>query len=103
MTRLQQLEEMLRNEPNDAFLNYALALEFAKINQVEKAIDIIEIILGRDENYLGAYYQLGKFYEQNLQPEKAVEIYQRGIEIARKFNNKKTLEELNIALQILED
>jgi tetratricopeptide (TPR) repeat protein len=103
MTRLQQLEEMLRNEPHDAFLNYALALEFAKINEIEKAIMIIEMILNREENYLGAYYQLGKFYEQSLQPEKAVEVYQRGIEIARRCNNKKTLGELNEALQMLED
>jgi tetratricopeptide (TPR) repeat protein len=103
MTRLEQLEEMLRNEPNDSFLNYALALEFAKINEVEKAIIIIETILERDQNYLGAYYQLGKFYEQTLQPEKAIAAYQKGIEIARKHNNMKTLGELNTALQILED
>jgi tetratricopeptide (TPR) repeat protein len=103
MTRLQQLEEMLRNEPNDSFLNYALALEFAKINEVEKSIIIIETILERDQNYLGAYYQLGKYYEQTLQPEKAIIAYQRGIEIARKHNNRKTLGELNEALQMLED
>lgn len=94
---------MLRNEPNDSFLNYALALEFAKINEVEKAIIIIEMILERDANYLGAYYQLGKYYEQTLQPEKAIIAYQRGIEIAKKCNNKKTLGELNEALQMLED
>jgi Tfp pilus assembly protein PilF len=103
MTRLQQLEEMLSKEPNDSFLNYALALEYAKINEVEKAIIIIEAVLSRDENYLGAYYQLGKYYEQTLQPEKAVDVYQKGIEIAQKHKNAKALGELKEALQMLED
>lgn len=103
MTRLKQIEEMLRSDPADPFLNYALALEYVKIGEVEKAIIIIENILKRDENYLGAYYQLGKYYEQTLQPEKAVSIYQKGIEIAQKQNNCKTLGELNEALQMLED
>jgi Tfp pilus assembly protein PilF len=103
MTRLQQIEGMLREDPNDPFLNYALALEYAKINEVEKAIVLIETILNKDENYLGAYYKLGKYYEETLQTEKAVAIYQKGIEIAEKQKNKKAQGELNEALQMLED
>lgn len=103
MTRLEQLLEMLQQDPQDAFLNYALALEFAKTGDIDPAIDAIEGILARDENYLGAYYQLGKFYEQTLQPEKAILTYQKGMEIAKKQNNRKTLGELNEALLMLED
>lgn len=51
---------MLKNEPNDSFLNYALALEYGKLENVKKAIELIEALLVRDEEYLGAYYQLGK-------------------------------------------
>ena len=37
--RIDQIKEMLQNEPNDSFLNYALALEYAKANDVKKAIE----------------------------------------------------------------
>jgi tetratricopeptide (TPR) repeat protein len=102
-TRLEQLQEMLQKEPHDPFLNYAVALEHAKSGDTFKAISIIEEILARDENYLGAYYQLGKYYEETAQKEKAISIYRKGMEIAKKQNNRKTMGELNTALMLLED
>ncbi len=103
MPRFQQITEMLKNEPNDSFLNYALALEYAKINDVKKAIELIEELLIRDENYLGAYYQLGKYYEQTEQQQNAIAIYQKGVLIAKQQNNRKAVGELNEALMQLED
>ncbi len=103
LSRLEQIQEMLKSEPADSFLNYALALEYAKINDERKAIELLEALLARDENYLGAYYQLGKYYEQLDQKNKAVETYQNGASIAQKQKNKKALGELNEALWMLED
>jgi len=103
MSRLSQIEEMLKTEPNDSFLNYALALEFAKANEVHKAIELIENVLLREENYLGAYYQLGKFYEQIQDLPKAIATYTKGIVIAKSIKNNKALGELNEALWMLED
>jgi len=103
MSRLSQIEEMLKTEPNDSFLNYALALEFAKANDVHKAIELIENVLLREENYLGAYYQLGKFYEQIQDLPKAIATYTKGIVIAKSIKNNKALGELNEALWMLED
>jgi len=103
LQRLQYIREMLKSEPDDSFLNYALALEYAKINDVKKAIELIEKLLLRDENYLGAYYQLGKYYEQTELLENAVATYKKGIIIAQLKNDKKTLGELNEALLMLED
>lgn len=94
---------MLKSEPNDSFLNYALALEYAKMDDVQKAIDLIETLLLKDENYLGAYYQLGKYYEQISEIEKAAEIYKKGLSIARQQKNNKASGELNEALWMLED
>ena len=36
--RLQQILDMLREDPGDAFLRYALALEKAKEGQLQEAI-----------------------------------------------------------------
>lgn len=102
-SRLEQLKKMLETEPTDSFLNYALALEYAKINDLEKAILLIEEIITRDENYLGAYYQLGHYYELAMNPEKAINTYKKGIAIAVLQKNRKTQMELNEALIQLED
>lgn len=102
-SRLEYILEMLKSEPNDSFLNYALALEYAKEGTILKAVEIIELLLTKNKNYLGAYYQLGNYYEQLLQTNKALEIYQKGVIIAQKQGNKKTEGELKQAILLLED
>ena len=101
--RFKRIQEMHKAEPNDSFLSYALAMEYALAGDVKKAIQLIEALLERDENYLGAYYQLGKYYEQSEQIEAAMAIYKKGIVVARKQKNRKTEGELNEALLMLED
>lgn len=94
---------MLKDEPKDSFLNYALAIEYAKTGDLKKAIQLIEDLLIHDSNYLGAYYQLGKYYEQVERPQDAITTYNKGIILAQQQKNKKTEGELNEALWMLED
>jgi tetratricopeptide (TPR) repeat protein len=97
--RLEQLQKMLLDEPEDDFLNYALALEYHKLGEALKAISIIEKLLDRNPSYLGGYYQLGKWYEEQQEMQKAGEIFEKGIAVAKQQNNRKALNELNEALQ----
>jgi Tfp pilus assembly protein PilF len=101
--RLQLLKDLLEKEPTDSFLNYALALEYAKENNLTKAIELIEQIVQKDEQYLASYYQLGQLYEQQNQAQKALEYYKKGVLIAQAQKNKKTLNELNEAIFLLEE
>ncbi|OFY86651.1 MAG: hypothetical protein A3F72_09695 [Bacteroidetes bacterium RIFCSPLOWO2_12_FULL_35_15] len=103
MQRLQQIQEMLKSEPNDSFLNYALALEFAKSNEINKSIDLINALLEREPTYLGAYYQLGQYYEQTNDTKMAMDTYSKGIVLAKQQNNRKAESELKEALFILQD
>lgn len=102
-SRMEQLQKMLEAEPHDSFLNYALALEYGKANDIITAIQLIEKLIERDKNYLGAYYQLGKYYELVKQSDAAITSYKKGIEIAIQQKNRKTQQELNEALLQLED
>lgn len=102
-SRLEQLQKMLEAEPYDSFLNYALALEHGKANDIATAIQLINGILERDQNYLGAYYQLGNYYELTGQVSAAIQTYKKGIEIAITQKNRKTQLELQEALLQLED
>ena len=94
---------MLLKEPEDSFLNYALAMEYVADKQIPEAIRIIEGVIQKDKNYLGAYYQLGKLYEQSGQINDAINTYKEGIAIAGHQQNNKTLGELNQALMLLEE
>ncbi|MGZ3864403.1 MAG: tetratricopeptide repeat protein [Bacteroidia bacterium] len=101
--RLEQLQQMLLQEPNDEFLQYAIAVEYFAINDLQKAGEWLEKILSGNKNYLAAYYQLGKCYEAQNKIDKAKDIYEQGISIAHAQNKQKTLSELREALFLLED
>ena len=100
--RFGLIKDMLKQNPEDSFLNYAAALEYKKKGESEKAIELIEALLQNDVNYLGGYYQLGKLYEEKGETEKAIDIYKRGKKIAQKTNDEKTLGELSEALMIID-
>jgi len=57
-TRLEQLRGMLAEEPNDAFLRYAIALELKRAGKMEEAADDLERLLKADPKYIACYYQL---------------------------------------------
>jgi tetratricopeptide (TPR) repeat protein len=102
-TRLEQLQQMLQQEPGDEFLQYAICMEFMSAGDFAKAADGLHKLLRTNENYLAAYYQLGKCLEALGQPAAARSIYEEGVKIAKAQGNNKTLNELNEALFLLED
>jgi tetratricopeptide (TPR) repeat protein len=101
--RLSQLEELLKDDPHDSFLQYGIALELAKKGNVPEAISRIEKLLSEKPDYIGAYYQLGQYYEAEGNNEEAIDTYKKGILVAQKINNVKTMNELREALQQLEE
>lgn len=102
MDRLAALTEMLKENPHDAFLQYGIALEYAAKGDVPEAIARIEKLLSEQPDYLGAYYQLAQYYEIEDNSEEAADTYRRGIILAEKQGNKKTLGELRQALDLLD-
>lgn len=102
-SRLEQLLEMLKAEPQDAFLRYAVALEYETAGNIAESISRIESLISDNPDYLGAYYKLGQLHEASGAKEKALDVYQRGAAVAKKQNNTKTLGEINTAILLLED
>jgi tetratricopeptide (TPR) repeat protein len=100
-SRIEQLQEFLKDDSNDSFIKYALALEYVIIGKNDTAINCFLKLIKEDINYVATYYQLGKLYESLNDVEKAIEIYKNGIKIAQKLENKKTLLELQEAYYML--
>ena len=93
-TRLNKLLEFLDNDPNDSFILYALATEYNSLNDIEKAFNFYLKLVNEHPNYVGTYYHLGKLYEKEGEKDKAIEIYQTGMSIARSKRDMHALSEL---------
>ena len=102
-TRKELLNEMLQEQPKDAFLNYALALELAKEGKVEEAIKHTSALLMEQPDYLGAYHQLGMWLFEEGRYSEAKEVLDKGIALARSEKNNKAAGEMQESLWMLED
>ena len=98
--RIQRLLEMLIEEPNDSFLLYALATEYLKLNDNQKALFYYLETVNTNEDYVGVYYHLAKLYEVLKESENAFETYQKGMKIARKIGDNHAFSELQSAFNI---
>ena len=94
MDRLQRLREMLAQQPTDSFLNHALALEEIKLGNEAAARSLFESILQREPQYIGSYYHLGKLLERQGEETAAIEVFGRGMEVAKKLGDQHALNEL---------
>lgn len=103
MDRVSKILNMLNESPEDCFLNHALGLEYLKIGKIEDAVVSFNKVLNTDINYVGTYYHLAKAYETLHEPNKAVEIYEKGIEIAKILKDNHARNELQMALEELID
>ena len=97
--RIAQLEQMYNENPEDIFVRYALALEYASSGKKNIAIDNLKAILDIDKKYLAAYYQLGKIYESIGKIRDAGEVYAQGVQIALEKGDKRTMSELKAAFE----
>jgi tetratricopeptide (TPR) repeat protein len=96
-TRLERLIEMRKEDPNDPFLLYAIAMEHQKAQQLELALTFYEELIETHPDYVGTYYHLGKLYEQLKKTDEADACYQIGMKVARKMGDNHAYNELQSA------
>lgn len=99
--KIRDLAASLKENPNDSFIKFALALELLKKDDVSKARVLFESVLKQDPEYLGVYYHLGKLYENTGRLDDAHTMFSDGLKVARDQNDKRTELELMDALESL--
>jgi uncharacterized protein HemY len=102
-TRVEMILTMLKNEPNDLFLNYSLGLEHFADKDFTKAEDCFKKALSIESDYIPAYYQLGKLFEAQNKTEDALAFYNKGLAFAKEQKNNKAINEFGEAIFMLED
>ena len=103
MDRISLLKSHLEESPNDPFLHFALAQEYIKLDDLGNAIRKYDLLLDQHPGYVGTYYHAGLAYEKLGILERAMEIYEKGIEVALNVGDKHSASELEGIKQLLQD
>ena len=103
MDRIARLQEFLKANPNDNFLQHALALEYIKMGNEQEARILFQQILERDPAYVGSYYHLAKLLERVGENEDAIKWYDKGMTAAKAAGDNHAYNELQAAYEDLVD
>lgn len=102
MPSIDQLHKLLRAEPNDPFLLYGLAQEYAKAGRTAEAVDYFDRCLAVDPAYCYAYYHKGRTLADVGETSRAAESIRAGIVAAKKAGDGHALSELSSLLDEVE-
>jgi len=101
VSRLEQLEKMLKTDPGDVFLNFALAMEYARAGRTEEAIAQFVRVTELDPKYVPAYFQRGNFLVSIGRKDEARTAFSEGMKIAADIGDTHAAAEMSEALALL--
>lgn len=96
--RLEMLEKLTSSGQADAFAWYGLAMEYRKLGRVEEALGTFQTLRNKDPEYVAMYLMAGQLLLEHKRTQDAREWLERGIAIAQKRGDFKTVGELEDAL-----
>lgn len=102
MSRIEQIEKMLAANPDDVFLNFALAMERVKSGQPEQAVPVFQRVTELDPKYISAYTQLSNTLIALGRKDEAKAVLSRGVEAATLAGDKHAAGKMRDALKLLE-
>jgi tetratricopeptide (TPR) repeat protein len=100
LTRIEILEQMVSENPANAFARYGLAMEHVKAGELDRAMDQFGAVLETNPAYSAAYFHGGQTLEKLGRLDDARDFYRRGVATARDAHARS---ELQAALDILGD
>lgn len=99
--RMEQIEALLTDDPNDPFLRYGLALEYASVGDDGAAVDHLLRLIG-DTPYVPAFLMVGQLLNRLGRVEEACGLLRRGIVAAKEQGNTHAEGEMSGLLASLE-
>ena len=101
MPKLEQLIALLQSDPNDSFVRYGIAMEYAKQGRYAAALVEFHELIRRDPKYVPAYFMGGRATAQSGDTEAAKALYRRGIAVANQIGDHHAAGEIGEALEEL--
>jgi tetratricopeptide (TPR) repeat protein len=100
-SRLEMLEEFVRQRPSDAFSHYGLAMEYMNAGRHQDALEAFSKLLAFKPDYTAAYYHAGVLLGKLERIEEARQMLTRGMEVAARNGDFHTRGEMEEALHDL--
>jgi len=96
--RIQDLLELLEDEPDDALLRLTLGKEYLEAGDAAAALPHLERAVAVDPRYTAAYRYLGAALEALGRADDAAEAWQRGIAVAEETGDLQAGKEMRVFL-----
>ena len=87
MDRVALLNEVLSQNPADAFARYGLAMEYSKVGEVERALEEFGKLLASHPDYTAGYFMAAQTLAKADRVDEAKTMLQNGIVSAKKTGN----------------
>ncbi len=100
MSRFEQLQEMLRREPDDVFLRYALAMELRSLDRLDESIVAFRALMDETHHVPAFFMGAQALAEAGRIPE-AREVLREGIDQARRQGDQHAAAEMSEFLMSL--
>lgn len=101
MDRIEKLNNMLAQHPDDPFLKHALALELVKAGKDGQARELFTAVLDRDPDYVGSYYHLASLLIRIDEKDEAIRTCERGLDACKRVGDQHAWRELNMIYEDL--
>lgn len=101
MDRIAALNEILSQDPNDAFARYGLAMEFSKSGQIDRAMEEFGKLLSAHPDYTAGYFMAAQTLASSNRVEEAKRMLMEGISSAARSGDTHAQSEMTAMLDEL--
>ena len=91
---------MLDADPDNTMVMFGLAKEYEKLGQHQDVIDLLENYLAKADDEGNAYGVLAQAYNQTGNRQKAIETYQKGIDVSMAHGHPSMANEYRMTLDL---
>jgi predicted Zn-dependent protease len=95
MNRVEMLNEILAENPNDAFARYGLAMEYSNQGELETALAEFDKLLSAHPDYTAGYFMAAQTLVKADRTEEAKRMLIDGIASARRTGNAHAQSEMS--------
>lgn len=99
--RIEQLKEILEQDPNNALTRYALGMEYSVAGETEAAVQTFGELIKVNADYANAYFMGAQALQGAGRTDEAKQWLTNGIAAARRKNNKHAEGEMQAMLDEL--
>ena len=98
--RIEVFRQMLDADPENTMVLFGLAKEYEKLGEHTKVIDLLENYLAKADDEGNAYGVLANAYNLSGDREKAVETYEKGIDVSMVHGHPSMANEYRMTLDM---